>query len=49
MPDGSPLHQKGLEPTVPVDEPEVEFGQVAPADDPILDKALELVGRKKAA
>jgi carboxyl-terminal processing protease len=49
MPDGSPLHEKGLEPTVPVNEPEVEFGQVAPADDPILDKALELVGRKKAA
>jgi carboxyl-terminal processing protease len=49
MPDGSPLHQKGLEPSVPVDEPEVEFGQAAPTDDPILDKALELVGRKKAA
>ena len=40
-PDGTPLHEKGLEPTVAVDEPDVEFGQPAPTDDPILEKALE--------
>jgi len=40
-PAGTPLHEKGLEPTVAVDEPEVEFGQPAPTTDPILDKALE--------
>jgi carboxyl-terminal processing protease len=48
-PSGTPLHEKGLEPTVLVDEPDVEFGQPPPADDPILDKALERVTQKKAA
>ncbi len=48
-PNGGPLHEKGLEPTVPVDEPDVEFGQPAPTTDPILDKALELAAQKKAA
>jgi carboxyl-terminal processing protease len=41
LPDGTALHEKGLAPTVPVDQPEVEFGQPAPTEDPILDKALE--------
>ncbi len=49
MPDGSPLHEKGLEPAVPVDEPEVDFGQTPPAGDPILEKALERAALKKAA
>jgi carboxyl-terminal processing protease len=49
MPDGNPLHEKGLEPTVAVDEPDVEFGQPAPSSDPALDKALERVKTKKAA
>ncbi len=48
-PAGAPLHDKGLEPTVPVDEPDVEFGQPAPTTDPILDKALEQLSEKKAA
>jgi len=48
-PAGAPLHEKGLEPTVPVDEPDVEFGQPAPTTDPILDKALERLSEKKAA
>ncbi len=48
-PAGNPLHEKGLEPTVPVDEPDVEFGQSAPATDPILEKALEHTSVKKAA
>jgi carboxyl-terminal processing protease len=48
-PAGTPLHEKGLEPTVAVDEPDVEFGQPAPATDPVLDKALERLGDKKAA
>jgi len=49
-PAGTPLHEKGLEPTVPVDEPDVEFGAPAPTTDPILDKALErLTTEKKAA
>jgi carboxyl-terminal processing protease len=48
-PGGTPLHEKGLEPTVPVDEPDVDFGQPAPTADPILDKALEQLADKKAA
>ena len=40
-PAGSPLHEKGLEPTVAVEGPEVEFGQPVPATDAVLDKALE--------
>src|SRR5262249_44193324 len=34
-PSGAQLHEKGLEPTVMVDEPDVEFGQPAPTTDPI--------------
>jgi carboxyl-terminal processing protease len=49
-PAGKPLHEKGLEPTIPVDEPEsAEFGAPPPKSDPILDKALETFGVKKAA
>ena len=48
-PTGAPLHEKGLEPTVAVDEPDVEFGQPAPTADPVLDKALEQLTEKKAA
>jgi carboxyl-terminal processing protease len=48
-PAGAPLHEKGLEPTVAVDLPDVEFGQPAPAGDPALDKALERLAEKKAA
>ncbi len=48
-PDGSPLHEKGLEPTVMVDEPIVGFGQTAPTIDPVLQKALERLAQKKAA
>lgn len=48
-PAGAPLHEKGLEPTVPVDEPEADFGQPAPTTDPILEKALERATQKQAA
>lgn len=49
-PAGAQLHEKGLEPTVAVDEPDVlEFGAQPPAIDPILDKALERFADKKAA
>jgi len=48
-PAGTPLHEKGLEPAVVVDEPDVEFGQPAPATDAALDKALERFSAKKAA
>ena len=48
-PSGAPLHEKGLEPTIAVDEPDVEFGQPAPATDAILNKALERLAAKQAA
>ena len=48
-PAGTPLHEKGIEPAVVVDEPDVEFGQPAPATDATLDKALERFSAKKAA
>jgi carboxyl-terminal processing protease len=48
-PAGTPLHEKGLEPTVGVQEPAVEFGQTAPPGDPALDKALERLAAKPAA
>jgi carboxyl-terminal processing protease len=48
-PAGTPLHEKGLEPTVVVDEPDVEFGQPPAPGDPILDKALERLSVKQAA
>jgi carboxyl-terminal processing protease len=49
MPDGTPLHEKGLEPKVAVDEPTLDFGQAPPATDPVLDKALEQFSAKRAA
>jgi carboxyl-terminal processing protease len=49
-PDGTAIHEKGLTPDVEVAEPDVEFGEAAPAADPILDKALEsIAGALKAA
>ena len=48
-PKGDPLHEKGLEPTVLVNDPDVDFGAPAPTTDPILEKALERLGDKKAA
>ena len=47
-PAGGPLHEKGLEPTVPVDEPDVEFGQPPPPGDPTLDKAIERLSRESS-
>jgi len=48
-PAGTPLHEKGLEPTVLVNEPDVEFGQTPAPGDPALDKALERLSLKQAA
>jgi carboxyl-terminal processing protease len=48
-PAGTPLHEKGLEPTVGVEEPDVEFGQTPPPGDRGLDKAIERLSMKQAA
>ena len=39
-PKGDPIHGRGLQPDVPVEEPDLEFGAAAPTTDPILDAAL---------
>jgi carboxyl-terminal processing protease len=48
-PNGTAIHEKGLQPEVPVDEPDVEFGATTPTTDPTLQKALEYFTQKKAA
>ncbi|AMY09636.1 putative CtpA-like serine protease [Luteitalea pratensis] len=48
-PKGTAIHGTGLVPTVPVAEPDREFGAPATAEDPILDKALESVAAKAPA
>jgi carboxyl-terminal processing protease len=48
-PSGDPLHETGLEPTVTVEMPFVEFGQVPPSGDPILERALERLAQRTAA
>jgi carboxyl-terminal processing protease len=48
-PAGAPLHEKGLDPTVVVDEPDVEFGQPAPTTDAALEKAIAHLAQKAAA
>jgi carboxyl-terminal processing protease len=40
-PKGTAIHGTGLVPTVPVAEPDREFGAPAPTEDPILDKAIQ--------
>jgi len=49
-PAGTAIEEKGLTPDVEVAEPDIEFGAALPAQDPILDKALErIAGAAKAA
>ena len=46
---GVPIHEKGIEPDVEVEQPDVEFGAATPTTDATLDKALERLSMKKAA
>ena len=48
-PKSAPLHERGLQPDVVVDEPDVEFGAAAPAGDKALDAAVARVAAKPAA
>src|SRR5262245_15474272 len=47
-PDGELIQGKGLNPTVDVDEPDVDFDQPKPKTDPILDAAIERIHKKAA-
>jgi carboxyl-terminal processing protease len=46
---GTPIHQQGLQPDVVVDEPDLTFGAAPPDEDPVLDKALDLLATDSAA
>ena len=48
-PKSTPLHERGLQPDVVVDEPDVEFGSAPPAGDKALDAAVARVAAKPAA
>ena len=43
------IHEKGLMPDVAVEQPDIDFGQPAPAKDATLDKAIETLTVKAAA
>ena len=45
-PSGTPIHGRGLEPDVVVDEPAVPLGTTPPDEDPVLDRALDLLATK---
>jgi carboxyl-terminal processing protease len=47
-PDGEIIQGKGLNPDVAVDEPDLDFDQARPANDAILDAAIERVHKKAA-
>jgi carboxyl-terminal processing protease len=47
-PDGEIIQGKGLTPDVAVDEPDLDFDQPRPANDAILDAAIERVHKKAA-
>jgi carboxyl-terminal processing protease len=40
-PAGNPIHERGLQPDVAVEQPDIEFGAQLPAADATLDKAVE--------
>ena len=48
-PNGDPIHGRGIEPDVRVEEPDVEFGGPAPEKDVMLDAALAHIRTRKAA
>jgi carboxyl-terminal processing protease len=48
-PGGGAIHEKGLTPDVAVEQPNIDFGQPAPAKDATLDKAIESLTQKAAA
>jgi carboxyl-terminal processing protease len=48
-PVGAALHERGLQPDVPVAQPDVEFGMPAPAGDRTLEKAVERLSSRVAS
>lgn len=48
-PSSAQLHEKGLDPDVEVDQPDVDFGSQPPTTDATLQRALQVLAQKKAA
>jgi carboxyl-terminal processing protease len=48
-PGGAPIQGKGLTPDQEVEEPDVDFGEPAPENDPVLDAAIARLRGRKAA
>lgn len=48
-PSELPIHGAGVQPTVEVEAPDVEFGEPLPEQDPILDAAIEHLAARQAA
>jgi len=48
-PSGTPIHETGLVPDVPVEPAEIEFGAAGPTPDAALQKALEHLATRRAA
>jgi carboxyl-terminal processing protease len=48
-PAGAAIHERGLQPDVPVAQPDVEFGSPAPAGDRTLEKAVERLSSRTAS
>ena len=46
-PASAAIHEKGLTPDVPVEEPDVDFGADPPASDAALQKALERLSQQQ--
>jgi len=47
LPDGTPIHERGLRPNVAVEQPVVPFGEAPPTTDAALAKAVEQLKVKK--
>jgi carboxyl-terminal processing protease len=47
--DGQPIHERGLRPTVGVEEPFVGFDDTPPTADPVFDRGLESLKKAKGA
>jgi carboxyl-terminal processing protease len=47
--DGKPIHERGVMPSVGVEEPTVPFGEAPPSTDDALNKAVDRLKTKKAA
>jgi carboxyl-terminal processing protease len=45
-PAGNPIHERGLQPDVAIEQPDIEFGAEPPAADATLDKAVERLRKR---